>query len=138
MIPSKTVTCTFKTQRRFSPASAVTRDLGNRKEDVTQYKMGASLDTPAECPVCKQQKSELVILECKHQFCQRCIEDLWSATPDGPYYCPESRCKREFRTLPFNRTSRPRKSSSRRRGAQPSNTAGTIAKIRQPKARFHQ
>ncbi|XP_042352791.1 E3 ubiquitin/ISG15 ligase TRIM25 [Plectropomus leopardus] len=63
--------------------------------------MGASLDTPARCPLCNEQTRDPVTLKCNHRFCQRCIGDLWSVSPDGPYHCPEFRCKTVYQTLPF-------------------------------------
>uniref|UniRef100_UPI0037E708B9 tripartite motif-containing protein 14 n=1 Tax=Semicossyphus pulcher TaxID=241346 RepID=UPI0037E708B9 len=85
--------------------------------------MGASLDTPARCPLCNEMTGEPVTLKCNHQFCQRCIGDLWSVTPNGPYHCPEWRCKTVYQTLPFaNGLKRPPTNSRR---AQPRNTPGT-------------
>ncbi|CAL8261228.1 unnamed protein product [Merluccius merluccius] len=64
--------------------------------------MGASLDTPpAPCPLCYQLMRDPVVLKCKHRFCHRCIGDLWSGSPSGPYHCPEWRCSTVYRTLPF-------------------------------------
>ncbi|CAG08725.1 unnamed protein product, partial [Tetraodon nigroviridis] len=83
--------------------------------------MGASLDTPAECPLCSLPTSELVTLKCKHRFCRRCIEALWSKSPDGPYECPLSRCESKYETLPFSPTSSLRQT----RKAQRRNPAGT-------------
>ncbi|MEQ2206144.1 hypothetical protein XENOCAPTIV_024135 [Xenoophorus captivus] len=45
-----------------------------------------------------------VTLKCNHRFCQRCIGDLWSISPSGPYHCPESRCKIVYQTLPFDKS----------------------------------
>uniref|UniRef100_A0A3P8RNZ6 Si:dkey-29p10.4 n=1 Tax=Amphiprion percula TaxID=161767 RepID=A0A3P8RNZ6_AMPPE len=64
--------------------------------------MGASLETPAMCPVCNVQTGEPVTLKCNHRFCQRCIGDLWSITPSGPYHCPLSRCNTVYQSLPFD------------------------------------
>uniref|UniRef100_A0A8C6WVY3 Si:dkey-29p10.4 n=1 Tax=Neogobius melanostomus TaxID=47308 RepID=A0A8C6WVY3_9GOBI len=64
--------------------------------------MGASLDTPATCPLCNELTREPVTLKCNHRFCQRCIGDLWSIVPNGPYHCPEWRCKTVYHTLPFD------------------------------------
>ncbi|XP_029379180.1 tripartite motif-containing protein 14 [Echeneis naucrates] len=64
--------------------------------------MGASLDTPAKCPLCKELTRDLVALKCNHRFCRRCIGDLWSVSPNGPYRCPQWRCQTEYRTLPFD------------------------------------
>ncbi|XP_029909481.1 tripartite motif-containing protein 14 [Myripristis murdjan] len=63
--------------------------------------MGASLDTPAACPLCHELMRDAVTLKCNHRFCQRCIGDLWSVSPNGPYHCPEFRCKTVYKTLPF-------------------------------------
>lgn len=87
--------------------------------------MGASLETPARCHLCKVESSEPVTLKCKHRFCRRCIEDLWSTTPNGPYRCPEWRCKMSYQTLPFVRTLLPQRPSSSSRGAQTRSSAGT-------------
>lgn len=65
--------------------------------------MGASLDTPVRCPLCKEMTGDAVTLKCSHRFCQRCIEDLWSITPAGPYHCPMFKCEMVFKTLPFDR-----------------------------------
>ncbi|KAM4618765.1 tripartite motif-containing protein 14 [Polymixia lowei] len=67
--------------------------------------MGASLDTPTVCPLCNESVRDPVILKCSHRFCQRCIGDLWSGCPNGPYHCPEWRCKTVYTTLPFERPS---------------------------------
>ncbi|KAL6106538.1 uncharacterized protein ACO6RY_10389 [Pungitius sinensis] len=64
--------------------------------------MGASLDTPARCPLCNELTRDPVTLKCNHRFCQRCLGDLWSVSPNGPYHCPEWRCKTVYQTLPFN------------------------------------
>uniref|UniRef100_A0A3B3ZW09 Uncharacterized protein n=1 Tax=Periophthalmus magnuspinnatus TaxID=409849 RepID=A0A3B3ZW09_9GOBI len=64
--------------------------------------MGASLDTPATCPLCNELTRDPVTLKCNHRFCQRCIGDLWSVVPNGPYHCPEWRCKTVYHTLPFD------------------------------------
>ncbi|XP_040895085.1 E3 ubiquitin/ISG15 ligase TRIM25 [Toxotes jaculatrix] len=85
--------------------------------------MGASLDTPARCPLCNDLTREPVTLKCKHRFCQRCIGDLWSVNPDGPYHCPEWRCKTVYQTLPFDRSFIRPTTPSRR--AQPRTTAAT-------------
>nr|XP_046250907.1 E3 ubiquitin/ISG15 ligase TRIM25 [Scatophagus argus] len=83
--------------------------------------MGASLDTPARCPVCDEQTRNPVTLKCNHHFCQRCIGDLWSATPGGPYQCPT--CKTVYQTLPFDSSFIRQPNSNRR--AQSRSTAGT-------------
>nr|XP_057931603.1 E3 ubiquitin/ISG15 ligase TRIM25 [Doryrhamphus excisus] len=64
--------------------------------------MGASLDTPTKCPLCSELTREPVTLKCNHRFCQRCIADLWSVCPSGPFHCPEWRCKTSYKTLPFD------------------------------------
>ncbi|KAM7003433.1 tripartite motif-containing protein 14 [Tautogolabrus adspersus] len=84
--------------------------------------MGASLDTPARCPLCNELTGEPVTLKCNHQFCERCIGDLWSVTPNGPYHCPEWRCKTVYQTLPFENFKRPPATSRRTKGH---STAGT-------------
>ncbi|XP_071351746.1 tripartite motif-containing protein 14 [Trachinotus anak] len=85
--------------------------------------MGASLDTPARCPLCNELTRDPVSLKCNHRFCRRCIGDLWSVTPDGPYHCPEWRCKTVYQTLPFDRSFIRPPAPSRR--AQPRSTAAT-------------
>ncbi|XP_041795256.1 tripartite motif-containing protein 14 [Chelmon rostratus] len=85
--------------------------------------MGASLDTPARCPLCNELTGDPVTLKCNHRFCQRCIGDLWSVTPNGPYHCPEWRCKTVYRTLPFDSSLILPPSNSRR--APPRSSAGT-------------
>ncbi|XP_023271045.1 E3 ubiquitin/ISG15 ligase TRIM25-like isoform X2 [Seriola lalandi dorsalis] len=87
--------------------------------------MGASLDTPARCPLCNELTREPVTLKCNHRFCRRCIGDLWSITPNGPFHCPEWRCKTVYQTLPFDRSFIRPPAPSRR--AQPRGTAGTAA-----------
>ncbi|KAM9855079.1 tripartite motif-containing protein 14 [Aulostomus maculatus] len=64
--------------------------------------MGASLDTPTKCPLCDELTPDPVTLKCNHRFCQRCIGDLWSTTPTGPFCCPEWRCKTVYQTPPFD------------------------------------
>ncbi|XP_035013758.1 E3 ubiquitin/ISG15 ligase TRIM25 [Hippoglossus stenolepis] len=66
--------------------------------------MGNQLDTPTRCPLCNAMTMDPVTLKCNHRFCRRCIGDLWSVAPDGPYHCPEWRCKTVYRTLPFDRS----------------------------------
>uniref|UniRef100_A0A8C6P610 Si:dkey-29p10.4 n=1 Tax=Nothobranchius furzeri TaxID=105023 RepID=A0A8C6P610_NOTFU len=66
--------------------------------------MGAALDTPARCPLCNDTTGDPVTLKCNHRFCQRCIGDLWSVAPNGPYHCPEWRCKTVYQTLPFDKS----------------------------------
>ncbi|XP_040018811.2 tripartite motif-containing protein 14 [Gasterosteus aculeatus] len=82
--------------------------------------MGASLDTPARCPLCNELTRDPVILKCNHRFCQRCLGDLWSISPNGPYHCPEWRCKTVYQTLPFDRPL----SSTSSRWAPPRSDAG--------------
>ncbi|KAM9352256.1 tripartite motif-containing protein 14 [Symphorus nematophorus] len=86
--------------------------------------MGASLDTPARCPLCSELTKEPVTLKCNHRFCQRCIGDLWSVTPNGPYHCPEWRCKTVYHTMPFD-SSLIRQPTTNNRRAQARSTAGT-------------
>lgn len=95
-----------------------------QKLNANQNKMGASLDTPARCPLCNELTGDPVTLKCNHRFCQRCIGDLWSVTPNGPYHCPEWRCKTVYRTLPFDSSLILPPSNSRR--APPRSSAGTI------------
>ncbi|XP_068169095.1 tripartite motif-containing protein 14 [Antennarius striatus] len=64
--------------------------------------MGASSSTLVRCALCDAQTGSPVTLKCNHRFCQRCIGDLWSVTPNGPYHCPEWRCKTVYRSLPFD------------------------------------
>uniref|UniRef100_A0A1A8FH00 Tripartite motif containing 14 n=2 Tax=Nothobranchius korthausae TaxID=1143690 RepID=A0A1A8FH00_9TELE len=66
--------------------------------------MGAALDTPTRCPLCNDMTGDPVTLKCNHRFCQRCIGDLWSVAPNGPYHCPEWRCKTVYQTLPFDKS----------------------------------
>ncbi|KAG7468619.1 hypothetical protein MATL_G00145080 [Megalops atlanticus] len=64
--------------------------------------MGASLDTdvgvPPKCPLCHQECADPTALRCGHCFCLACIQEVWSSSPTGPYYCPE--CREEYRKLP--------------------------------------
>ncbi|XP_059191752.1 E3 ubiquitin/ISG15 ligase TRIM25 [Centropristis striata] len=83
--------------------------------------MGAALDTPTCCPLCNELTREPVTLKCNHRFCQRCIGDLWSVAPNGPYHCPEFRCKTVYQTLPFDN----KRSPTNSRWTQPRSTAGT-------------
>ncbi|XP_034541622.1 E3 ubiquitin/ISG15 ligase TRIM25 [Notolabrus celidotus] len=85
--------------------------------------MGASLDTPTRCPLCNELTGEPVTLKCNHQFCQRCIGDLWSVSPNGPYHCPEWRCKTVYQTLPFSSGLTRPPTNSRR--AQPRSSGGS-------------
>ncbi|XP_077453169.1 tripartite motif-containing protein 14 [Stigmatopora argus] len=62
--------------------------------------MGATLDTPSKCPLCNDLTRQPVILKCNHRFCQRCIGDLWSVQPDGPFCCPMWKCNTSYQTLP--------------------------------------
>ncbi|XP_061630826.1 E3 ubiquitin/ISG15 ligase TRIM25 [Phyllopteryx taeniolatus] len=66
--------------------------------------MGAALETPAQCPLCNQMTREPVVLKCNHRFCQRCIGDLWSVSPNGPFRCPVWRCETNYQTQPFDST----------------------------------
>ncbi|XP_028307472.1 tripartite motif-containing protein 14 [Gouania willdenowi] len=72
--------------------------------------MGASLDTPAVCPLCNELTQDLFTLKCNHRFCRRCIGDLWSINTSGPYRCPEFRCKTVYQSLPFDRRTHPNSS----------------------------
>ncbi|XP_031717981.1 E3 ubiquitin/ISG15 ligase TRIM25 [Anarrhichthys ocellatus] len=83
--------------------------------------MGATLDTPARCPLCDELTGDPVTLKCNHRFCQRCIGDLWSISPTGPYHCPEWRCTTVYQTLPFDSRLSPASS----RWAPPRSAAGT-------------
>ncbi|XP_051238331.1 E3 ubiquitin/ISG15 ligase TRIM25 [Dicentrarchus labrax] len=86
--------------------------------------MGASLDTPTKCPLCNELTADPVTLKCDHRFCQRCIGDLWSVAPNGPYHCPQWMCKTVYQTLPFD--SSWIRTPTYNRGAQPgSSAAGT-------------
>ncbi|XP_056137899.1 tripartite motif-containing protein 16 isoform X2 [Lampris incognitus] len=64
--------------------------------------MGASLDTPSPCSMCYELIQRPVILKCNHRFCQRCLGDLWSVSPNGPYRCPQWKCTTVYKTLPFD------------------------------------
>ncbi|XP_057692550.1 tripartite motif-containing protein 14 [Corythoichthys intestinalis] len=64
--------------------------------------MGAALDTPSKCPLCNELTRHPVVLRCKHSFCQRCIGDLWSIQPAGPFRCPVWKCNTCYQTLPFD------------------------------------
>ncbi|KAM3842504.1 tripartite motif-containing protein 14 [Diretmus argenteus] len=85
--------------------------------------MGASLDVPFACPLCKEAVQDPVTLKCDHRFCQRCIGDLWSVSPSGPYRCPKWTCKAVYTTLPFESSVLRTTTSGKR--AHPRNTAGT-------------
>lgn len=99
-----------------------TRHRRKQKLQINLNKMGASLDTPTKCPLCNELTREPVTLRCNHQFCPRCIGDLWSVTPTGPYHCPQWRCTTVYQTLPFDGKLLP----GNYRWAQPRNTAGTV------------
>ncbi|XP_066569682.1 E3 ubiquitin-protein ligase TRIM21 [Amia ocellicauda] len=63
--------------------------------------MGAALDVSEkvpECPLCHRVCQMPSALQCGHCFCLRCIQEVWSGSPTGPYYCPE--CKAEYRNMP--------------------------------------
>ncbi|XP_026222356.1 E3 ubiquitin/ISG15 ligase TRIM25 [Anabas testudineus] len=85
--------------------------------------MGASLETPAKCPLCNELTREPLTLRCNHRFCRRCIGDLWSVSPNGPYHCPEWRCNTVYQSLPFDSSLIPQPASSP--GARPRSSAGT-------------
>ncbi|XP_072291345.1 tripartite motif-containing protein 14 [Eucyclogobius newberryi] len=72
------------------------------KLNSSDIKMGASLDTPATCCLCETLTQDPVTLKCDHSFCRNCIGDLWSIQPNGPYHCPNWRCKTVYHTLPFD------------------------------------
>ncbi|KAL4630322.1 tripartite motif-containing protein 14-like isoform X1 [Arapaima gigas] len=66
-------------------------------------RMGASESTSSsspipECPLCYRLCQQPVRLRCGHCFCHECIQELWSGSPTGPYYCPE--CREEYGNLP--------------------------------------
>lgn len=102
------------------PAPFCSPTLETTTLNSSQNKMGASLDTPARCPLCNELTRDPVILKCNHRFCQRCLGDLWSISPNGPYHCPEWRCKTVYQTLPFDRPL----SSTSSRWAPPRSDAG--------------
>lgn len=66
-------------------------------------KMGQSMPTPdcepSVCPLCHRKCRSPTALRCQHVFCYCCIQELWSSSPTGPYFCPE--CREEYSTLPF-------------------------------------
>lgn len=74
----------------------------NAETDSDVNKMGASLGAPAKCLLCNELTQDPVALRCNHRFCHRCIGDLWSVSPTGPYHCPEWRCTTVYQTLPFD------------------------------------
>uniref|UniRef100_A0A674E5Q1 Si:dkey-29p10.4 n=1 Tax=Salmo trutta TaxID=8032 RepID=A0A674E5Q1_SALTR len=65
--------------------------------------MGQSMPTPdcelSVCPLCHRKCRSPTSLRCQHVFCYCCIQELWSSSPTGPYFCPE--CREEYKTLPF-------------------------------------
>nr|XP_015224085.1 PREDICTED: E3 ubiquitin/ISG15 ligase TRIM25-like [Lepisosteus oculatus] len=64
-------------------------------------KMGAALErlgVQPECPLCHRECRQPTTLRCGHLFCQGCIQEVWSTSQTGPYYCPE--CRAEYRKLP--------------------------------------
>lgn len=65
--------------------------------------MGASLEIPSRCLICSELTRDIVTLKCNHRFCQQCIGDLWSITPEGPYKCPKWQCNAVYQSLPFDR-----------------------------------
>ncbi|KAJ8336622.1 hypothetical protein SKAU_G00378420 [Synaphobranchus kaupii] len=88
--------------------------------------MGASQDTlsePTQCPLCSRKCQEPTPLRCGHRFCLACIQEVWSGSPTGPYYCPE--CREEYGKLPAfgKRTQWPFTSTDRPQGRWPSFTA---------------
>ncbi|XP_064193470.1 tripartite motif-containing protein 14-like [Anguilla rostrata] len=64
--------------------------------------MGSSLEIPSradtDCPLCSGKCREPSFLPCGHCFCRACIQEVWSSSPTGPYYCPE--CREEYRKMP--------------------------------------
>uniref|UniRef100_A0A8C9S2F9 E3 ubiquitin/ISG15 ligase TRIM25-like n=1 Tax=Scleropages formosus TaxID=113540 RepID=A0A8C9S2F9_SCLFO len=65
--------------------------------------MGGSLGSPSDgptpvCPLCHEECRRPTRLRCGHCFCHGCIQELWSGSPTGPYYCPE--CRDEYGKLP--------------------------------------
>uniref|UniRef100_A0A3B3HGW1 Si:ch211-1n9.6 n=3 Tax=Oryzias TaxID=8089 RepID=A0A3B3HGW1_ORYLA len=44
-----------------------------------------------KCPVCQDFFTEPVTLECGHDFCLTCIQEVWETDPPskGPFFCPE-------------------------------------------------
>ncbi|CAL8359506.1 unnamed protein product [Lota lota] len=80
--------------------------------------MGAVLETPAVCPLCNELAGEPIVLKCNHRYCQRCLGDLWSISPSGPFKCPEWKCTTVYKTLPFG-ARRATKPSSSGQGAPP-------------------
>ncbi|XP_038124895.1 E3 ubiquitin/ISG15 ligase TRIM25 isoform X1 [Cyprinodon tularosa] len=87
--------------------------------------MGASLDTPAKCLLCDVTTPNPVTLKCNHRFCRRCIGDLWSVSPNGPFHCPETRCKVVYQTLPFDKSFIRTQPPTSSRQSSPRSAAGT-------------
>lgn len=87
--------------------------------------MGSSLGTPAKCQLCGELTGDFVTLKCNHYFCQRCIGDLWSVNPDGPYHCPKWRCKTVYRSMPFDKSMIRHQANPSSR-AQPRSASGTL------------
>ncbi|XP_072449765.1 E3 ubiquitin/ISG15 ligase TRIM25-like [Chiloscyllium punctatum] len=50
------------------------------------------------CAICLEIYTDPVILDCKHSFCQSCIEETWNDTAAAPYCCPE--CRAEYTERP--------------------------------------
>lgn len=107
-------------------APPLVRLSGKQKlRSALKNKMGQTNGTPVLCHLCSEETGDPVTLKCNHRFCQRCIGDLWSVTPDGPYHCPEWMCKTTYRTLPFDRTLLRHQPSAKKRHARPPSSAGT-------------
>ncbi|KAI1889969.1 hypothetical protein AGOR_G00168380 [Albula goreensis] len=84
--------------------------------------MGASLETPVgvppDCSLCNNQCRDPTSLRCGHCFCLACIQEVWSSSLTGPYYCPE--CREEYRKLPAFGRNRSPSASADRQGRTPS------------------
>ncbi|XP_029009161.1 uncharacterized protein si:dkey-29p10.4 isoform X2 [Betta splendens] len=111
MVFTTCVECAFKNrpgQRKrnsniWPRPAALSAD--KQKANSGRTNMGQSLETPTRCPLCSELTLEPVTLKCNHRFCRRCIGDLWSVHPNGPYHCPEWRCKTVYQTPPFDDSS---------------------------------